>query len=258
MAKFVPEKLLVEVKDDIDINNKKDRKYTLTHSDTTGNLFLTIGKNYDYNKTNETRDEVLAEWKQIDGQYILIVYQQVSADSSLSKTIIRDKIFREELPLALMGIVYGDKEFLNNNSELYKSKVVVNFKSDIPKYNKIEEWGIVLDYITGDNRYNNGSEKIYLRDGKNNDIEEALIRILSRYIKVQVNILVGRQSSYCLRDAEVLSTKKISKHDYLQDEYEIAIGLKIGNTTPKYNNFIIIFLIQDNIISIKDCEQIDV
>ena len=30
----------------------KDRKYTLTHSDTTGMMFLTIANEYDYNAIN--------------------------------------------------------------------------------------------------------------------------------------------------------------------------------------------------------------
>ena len=89
MSKFIPEKLFVEYKDKVDIDTKnKDRKYTLTHSDETADLFLTIGKKYDYEKTNETRDEVLAEWKVVDGRDILSVYLQVSLDSSLNKTII--------------------------------------------------------------------------------------------------------------------------------------------------------------------------
>ena len=44
MSKFIPEKLFVEYKDKVDIDTKnKDRKYTLTHSDETADLFLTIG-----------------------------------------------------------------------------------------------------------------------------------------------------------------------------------------------------------------------
>ena len=256
VSKFIPEKLFVEYKD-IDINNKKDRKYTLTHSDETADLFLTIDKKYNYEKTNETRDEVLAEWKESDGRYTLKVYLQISLDSDLSKTIIRDKIFREELPLALKAIVYGDKEFLKENSELYKAKVIVSFKSDTPKYNKVEEWGIVLDYLEDYSRCNKGISKLHVRDTKNNEIEEALIRVLALYIKIQVNIFAGRDATYCLRDAELLYSKKINKDDYLQDEYEVAIGLKIGIPTPIYNNFIIIFLIKDNVINIKDSKMIN-
>lgn len=259
MSKFIPKKLFVEYKDNIDINTEKEeRKYTLTHSDETADLFLTVGKKYDYEKTNETRDEVLAEWKEVDGKDILSVYLQVSLDSSLTKTIIRDKIFREELPLALKAIVYGDKEFLKENPDLYKATVVINFKSDVPKYNKIEDWGIVIDYLNEDNRCNKNAAKLYVRDDKNDEIEEALIRVLSLYIKIEVNIFAGREASYCLKDAELLYTKKINKEDYLPEEFEVSIGLKVGNPTPLYNNFIIIFLIKDNVISIKESKMLNI
>lgn len=258
MSKFIPEKLFVEYKDKVDIDTKnKDRKYTLTHSDETADLFLTIGKKYDYEKTNETRDEVLAEWKVVDGRDILSVYLQVSLDSSLNKTIIRDKVFREELSLALNAIIYGDKDFIKENSELYKATVIINFKSDIPKYNKIEEWGIVIDYLNEETRCNKHAAKLYVRDYKNDDIEEALISVLSLYIKIQVNIFAGREASYCLKDAEVLYSKKIDKGEYLPDEFEVGIGVKVGNPTPLYNNFIIIFLIKDNVINIKDSKMIN-
>lgn len=259
MSKFVPEKLSVEYKDDIDINTEeRERKYTLTHSDETADLFLTIGKKYDYEKTNKIRDEVLAEWKVIDGRNTLSVYVQVSIDSSLSKTIIRDKIFREELPLALKAITYGDKDFLKANAYLYKAVVVINFKSDISKYNQIEEWGVVSDYLKEDIRSNKSLVKVYERDAKNDVLEEVLIRALSLYIRIQVNIFVGRDAVYCLKDAEILYSKNISKYDYLQDEYEVAVGLKIGNHTPMYNNFIIVFLIKDNVINIKNSKMINI
>lgn len=259
MSKFIPEKLFVEYKDNVGINTKKEeRKYTLTHSDETADLFLTIGKKYDYEKTNETRDEVLAEWKVVDGRDTLSVYLQVSLDSSLSKTIIRDKVFREELSLALNAIVYGEKDFLKENTQLYKATVIINFKSEIPKYNRIEEWGIVIDYLNEDTRCSKHTAKLYVRDYKNDDIEEALIRILSLYIKIQVDIFVGREASYCLKDAEVLYSKKIDKGGYLPDEVEVGIGLKLGNPTPLYNNFIIIFLIKDNVIDIKDSKMINI
>ncbi|MDU2674144.1 MAG: staygreen family protein [Clostridium sp.] len=258
MSKFIPEKLFVDFKDNVEINTEnKDRKYTLTHSDETADLFLTIGRKYDYEKTNETRDEVLAEWKVIDGKTILSIYLQVSLDQSLTKTIIRDKVFREELPLALNAIIYGDKAFINKNQELYKATVVVNFKSDIPKYNKTEEWGMVIDYLYDESRCSKHVPKLYIRDDKNDTIEEALIRILSLYIKIQINIFAGREASYCLDDAEVLYSKRIGKEEYLPDEFEVGIGLKIGNPTPKYNNFIIIFLIKDNVINVKDSKMIN-
>ena len=56
----------------------KDRKYTLTHSDTTGMMFLTIANEYDYNAINyDLRDEILGAWKESDTSYILFFYAYV-------------------------------------------------------------------------------------------------------------------------------------------------------------------------------------
>ena len=47
------------------------RKYTLTHSDSTGNLFLSVGFVYNSSAINmKNRDEVLAEWIPYMGQYV--------------------------------------------------------------------------------------------------------------------------------------------------------------------------------------------
>ena len=45
----------------------------LTHSDITGELFLTIAAKYDYDKITDMRDEVLAEWIIVNSNYALMV-----------------------------------------------------------------------------------------------------------------------------------------------------------------------------------------
>ena len=136
MSKFIPEKVFVEYKDGIGLYGAKEkRKYTLTHSDKTGDLFLTIGSRYDYEKTNKTRDEVFAKWSKRDNGDILEVSVQVNIDSSIIKTAIRNRIFRRELGSSLKAIVYGDREFLKRNPALYSVPVVVKFKSNIPRFN---------------------------------------------------------------------------------------------------------------------------
>ena len=61
------------------------RRYTLTHSDRTGHLFLTIGPDYDQKQisgfyTRLLRDEVLAEWQNDENGYTLHVYCQMGMD----------------------------------------------------------------------------------------------------------------------------------------------------------------------------------
>ena len=79
-------------------------------------------------------------------KYYLKVKLEVDNGESLVKVILRNKIFREELPLALKAIVYGDRLMIENNKFLYYSHVIVYFKSKIEKYNSIEEWGVLGDY----------------------------------------------------------------------------------------------------------------
>ena len=59
------------------------RRYTLTHSDTTGDLLLAVGLDYDRRQisgwyTRLMRDEVLAEWREDDDGPALHVHCHVS------------------------------------------------------------------------------------------------------------------------------------------------------------------------------------
>ena len=147
MFKFNPDKLKVIYKQEIDKEIFEiPRKYTLTHSDKTANLFLTIGKTYDYKIIDyNIRDEVLASWERND-KYYLKVNLQLDNGKLNKNIILRNKIFREELPLAINTIVYADNSMLENNKFLYYSHIIVYFKSKIEKYSSIEDWGVLRDY----------------------------------------------------------------------------------------------------------------
>lgn len=148
LSKFDPEMLNVEYRDGVEKASPIiSRKYTLTHSDETGELFLTIGEKFAYDRINKTRDEVLAEWIKVDDKYILFVYVLVDGKFGPQLAAIRDTIFRKELPLALYAIFYGDKELLEEHKELYEAPIIVYFKSSIPQYNKVEKIGDVSEYI---------------------------------------------------------------------------------------------------------------
>ena len=120
------------------------RKYTLTHSDITADLFLTIGIEYAYDEINELRDEVLAEWQTYEGNPILYVYVYVGQFGPVI-TAIRDTIFRRELPLALEAIRYGDSEFFMKYPQLDNTLIWIFFDSPNPDYNKFEYWGVLKD-----------------------------------------------------------------------------------------------------------------
>lgn len=147
MNRLNPDKLSVEFREGVTPTDPIiPRRYTLTHSDITAELFLTIGPRYAYDTINATRDEVLGEWVNINGRYFYYVYLYVDGQFATGMTAIRNYIFRRELPLALEAIRYGDRDFFNANPELNTVPIVVYFVSSNPQYNKVENWGTFSNY----------------------------------------------------------------------------------------------------------------
>jgi len=128
------------------------RRYTLTHSDATGDLFLTIGADYDLRQLGGSqarfmRDEVLAEWRHEPEGPALHVDCHVSGGLVLGSAGWRDAIFRQELPLALEAMCYGDRRLLDSRPKLEHAPVWVHFHARQEKYDVIEHWGTVADYL---------------------------------------------------------------------------------------------------------------
>jgi len=144
MTEFNPDKLHVVYKDSIDADKLKiPRKYTLTHSDSTGDLFLTIGSEYDFDQisnpyTRFMRDEVLAEWQMKNNHYELHLYLHVSGGICFGWAGLRDRIFRRYLPLVFQVIRYGDNRLFKEMPKITNSQIVVHFQSKKKKYNQIE------------------------------------------------------------------------------------------------------------------------
>lgn len=143
MSKFDPQKLTVYYDENCDISIPiNGRKYSLSHSDDTGDLFLTIGKKF-YYKDDQT---VIAELRQTKcGDIIMEVYIQVDGNGGIEATRIRDKIFRRELPLALKAIIYGDRKFIVSNG-LINTCIRVKFQSKYSEYNVVEQWGKIGNF----------------------------------------------------------------------------------------------------------------
>lgn len=147
MEMLNPEKLYVEYRPGVTPTEPIiGRKYTLTHSDTTADLFLTIGLEYAYDKINKMRDEVLAEWQTYDENPLLYAYVYVG-DFGPVITAMRDTIFRSQLPLALEAIMYGDNKIFIEYPKLNDAPIWIHFDSTNPDYNKFENWGTPKDYM---------------------------------------------------------------------------------------------------------------
>lgn len=127
------------------------RRYTLTHSDSTGDLYLTISVEYNKKQcsglyTRLMRDEVFAEISETGTGYALNVYCHVSGGFVFGNAKFRYDIFQRELPLVLESLRYGDKVLFGNVTEVKNTPVIVYFKSSKSLYNKSENWGIISDY----------------------------------------------------------------------------------------------------------------
>ncbi len=127
------------------------RRYTLTHSDMSGDLFLVIAREYDRKAiaglyTRIMRDEVLAELIDSGGSVELRVYCHVSGGIIIGTAKWRNNIFKAELPLVLEAIRYGDRAFFEKSSDLDRVPVKVYFQSSSRKYRRVENWGTMADY----------------------------------------------------------------------------------------------------------------
>lgn len=143
LSTFYPEKLSVQFMDGAALTEPViPRRYTLTHSDLTGELFLNIGINYAWGKINPLRDEVLSEWKTCGCHLYFSVYLYVDQGQyNPYVSAKRNEIFRRELPVALSAIRYGDSIFFNTYPHLDQAPIIINFLSASPQYARQENWG---------------------------------------------------------------------------------------------------------------------
>ena len=127
------------------------RRYTLTHSDLTGEMFLSIGDNYNFDQISGLydrlmRDEILAELNNSDCGLAYTLYCHVSGGFCFGTASMRYRIFKSELKLVLEAIRYGDRILLDKMPEVKSASVFVKFRSTKRKCDIIENWGKIDDY----------------------------------------------------------------------------------------------------------------
>ena len=147
MTRLVPERLHTRFVGDTKPEGPVvPRCYTLTHSDSTGDLYLTVGPDYDRGQisrwyTRFMRDEVLAQWQDSENGPSLAVHCHISGGLVVGPAGWRDSIFRHELPLVLEALRFGDRALLQAHPELGQSHVWILFHSTRSRYNRVEDWG---------------------------------------------------------------------------------------------------------------------
>ncbi|MEG1002689.1 MAG: staygreen family protein [Clostridium sp.] len=142
-----PQKVFTEYRDKVTkVSPIKGRKYTMTHSDETADLFVTVGLNYAEDRIDKIRDEVKLEWIEEDGKLILYGEVLIDGEGISGNERIRNNIFMKEMPLALQSVRYGDRELFKNNEHLDCAIILIHFKSDIPKYDRVCNFGSMEMY----------------------------------------------------------------------------------------------------------------
>jgi len=127
------------------------RCYTLTHSDATGDLYLSIGLQHNRQQvagfyTRLMRDEVLAEWRDEGSELALHVHCHVSGGVIAGRAAWRDAIFRRELPLVLEALRFAESRLVEVESRLDTAPIRVHFHSTDPAFDRVEAWGVLADF----------------------------------------------------------------------------------------------------------------
>lgn len=152
MSRLNPAKLRVRFLPGADKRGPRvPRRYTLTHSDLTGDLFLAIGPEYDRKAISGLhnrlmRDEVLAEWQASKAGFSLQLYCHISGGLSFGPAGWRYQIFQRELPLVLEAFRYGDAEIFVAHPELDQAPIWVSYRAWQRRYQKSERWGAPADF----------------------------------------------------------------------------------------------------------------
>jgi hypothetical protein len=154
MSHLNPHKLHVEFKVGVtDDGPLLPRAYTLTHSDSTGDLFLTIAQEYNIPQisgwyTRLMRDEVFAQWDNVENLPCLHVHCHVSGGLVFGPAGWRESIFRQHMPMVLESFRYGDRKLFAVHPQLDDATIWVYFHRARSRQDKMEDWGQPKDYCT--------------------------------------------------------------------------------------------------------------
>ncbi|HBD65043.1 MAG TPA: hypothetical protein DC038_11505 [Clostridiales bacterium] len=150
MSRLDPEKLHVEYVGTTPTGPIIPRRYTIIRSGAADNLYLTIGRDFAFSKITPAREEIMGEWIVNGESYEYNVFLFINGRYSEDAKKEREAAFRNELPVALEAIRYGDAEFFEAHPELDNVPIIVYFLSTDPAFNKVENWGTFSNYKTRD------------------------------------------------------------------------------------------------------------
>lgn len=169
VADFDPTKLTVRFADGVSADGLPldgplvPRCYTLTNSEATGELFLTIGAAYDLEALSTWQiraqaDEALGEWVLEPGEDgsespKLVVHRRIQGGFWYGSAPRRIDNLQTEMPGVLQAMRYGDRAYLNAHPELDAAPVEgrLHFRRGIrgkrgQRSDERQSWGRFGDY----------------------------------------------------------------------------------------------------------------
>lgn len=122
------------------------RKYTITHSDTSAELFVFVGESYAQDQITRMRDEVKIAWTQERNGFVLLGSVLVDGEGVIGNAFVRNKIFYNEMPTALQALRQADRFLFTTDPGLDRTPVIIHFISNHPEYNKTYDFGMIGSY----------------------------------------------------------------------------------------------------------------
>lgn len=122
------------------------RKYTITHSDTTAELFVFIAEDYAEDQVTAMHDEVRIAWAQNERRLALIGSVVVDGPGVWGNPAIRNGIFYREMPTALQALREADRFLFEIDPNIDNSPVYIQFISNDSAYNKVYDFGVIGNY----------------------------------------------------------------------------------------------------------------
>ena len=137
-----PQKVFVQYRDRMrPYGPVLNRKYTITHSDTTAELFVFVAKSYAEDQITGLRDELRVAWKQYEKGLALLGSVIVDGNGVIGNADARYIIFYNELPTALQALRQADRFLFDKEPNLDNTPVLIHFISSYPEFNKIYDFG---------------------------------------------------------------------------------------------------------------------
>lgn len=139
-----PQKVFVQYRDIMrPYGPVMNRKYTITHSDTTAELFVFVAKNYAEDQITSLRDEVKVAWEQYEKGFALIGSVIVDGNGVIGNAYARNNIFYNEMPTALQALRKADRFLFEKEPNLDNTPVFIHYISSEPEFYKVYDYGMI-------------------------------------------------------------------------------------------------------------------